>query len=193
MASTLRARWIGVGRIAALVLLLGAGSAVLARPGPGEDGRARGWHEGAWTQGWLYGVQARRAGPRANEHGHDARGEDDRGRHAGPPPTRDDDRVPHNRRCMAEPDAHGLRIAFKQTFQNWLRRQRRHYGETYYRLHYTLDVTDLSVSGTNGLVQVAYDGNVRERATGITVSASGSASASFVWIHCRWKNTSIDY
>lgn len=217
MANSAGIRWFTAPRAALLVvLLLAAGSVAFARPGRGDDGDA--WRTGAWrtgtaAAGWLYGVQARRRGPpsgprggRGDDHGGPREGGPGGGRSGAGPQAgpggphggefegeHDGGRVPPRRRCVAQPDQRSLRVAFKQTFQRWLSRQRRHYKEQYYRLHYTIDVTDMSISGDHATVLVNYDGSVRERATGVTVNASGGASATFAWIHCGWKNTALNY
>ncbi len=216
MAKLAGVRWSTAARAALVVLLLLAvGSVAFARPGPADDGDA--WRTGSWREGlfagdWLYGVHARRRGPpsgprggHGDDHGEDPGGPgggpgggwSGGGPHAGPggPPEGEEDggRVPPSRRCVAQPDQRNLRVAFKQTFQRWLARQRRHYKEQYYRLHYSLDITDMSISGDHATVLVSYEGSVLERATGISVNASGDASATFAWIHCGWNNTDLTY
>ena len=91
------------------------------------------------------------------------------------------------------PDRSALLGAFHRTLQGFLDSARATYGSVYTDLHYSYDVTSVSVSGDRGTVKIHYSGSVRTIATGKKESASGNASAVYRWNGCGWSTVDVRY
>jgi len=91
------------------------------------------------------------------------------------------------------PDEGSLEDAFERVLADWLLSARATYGSVYTDLDYSYAVTDVSVSGSEGTVEISYSGSVRAIGSGTVHQADGSAAAGFRWTGCAWNNTSVSY
>lgn len=96
--------------------------------------------------------------------------------------------------CLpAPPDAARLDSALRDTVREFIADARATYGSLYDDLRYTFDVRDRELDGGQVTMRVAYDGSVREIATGRRISAAGLASVAFRWTGCSWRRTGLSY
>lgn len=92
-----------------------------------------------------------------------------------------------------EPDESALEGALASTVREFIRSARATYGSVYRNLSYSYDVKSTTIDGDSATVVVEYSGSVTEIATGKRLSASGEASATFVWTGCAWSSTGVSY
>ncbi len=87
----------------------------------------------------------------------------------------------------------GLESAMDRTVNSFIRSASATYAGSFTDLSYSYDITDVSVHGDSATVTITYQGSVREVLSGNRQSASGTASADFVWTGCGWRNTGLNY
>lgn len=96
-------------------------------------------------------------------------------------------------RVPSEPDASQLSGAVAGTVQDWLRSAQATFGSIYKDLRYSYRISSTKLDGLNAHVTVEYSGSVTEILTGERHSASGTASATYIWTGCRWGGGSVEY
>lgn len=101
-----------------------------------------------------------------------------------PPPVCDSEHPPSKATLVA---------AFHHTLANFLANARATYGSIYKDLQYSYQITSVGISGSRGRVVIHYHGSVVSIATGHKESASGTASATYVWTGCFWVTRSVNY
>ena len=96
-------------------------------------------------------------------------------------------------KTIGKPDASRLPQAVRVTIKRWIDSARATYGSIYKDLRYSYHITSRRISGKYGTVKIHYHGSVKSIATGRTESASGNASATYLWTGCAWLTIRVKY
>lgn len=83
--------------------------------------------------------------------------------------------------------------AFERTLRSFIRSAEATYGGSYTDLEYDYSITDVTMGENSGSVTIRYSGSVRAVVGGGRESAAGTASVSFDWDGCRWRESAVDY
>ena len=91
------------------------------------------------------------------------------------------------------PTEASLVSAFERTLGSFIRSAEATYGGSYTDLQYDYSIINVTMGEDSGSVTIRYSGSVRPIVGGGRESAAGTASVSFNWDGCRWRESSLDY